>query len=410
MPVTSRALLLVAIAIAAWPSRAWSEDLDAPDPAPDEKEAEWNEYQGRYFSIRAGGGLLLDYATYSQNDDSEQQMAIDPTGGIRDLRFLVSGHFLWSRLGYTSGYMYDAKADEWQFRQTGLKLQIPELGGYLFVGRTKEGFSTNKLMVGYYGVFNERSAANDAFLPILADGARWAASAFGGRLVYNLGAFGDKFSEEQTFNKNDWQVVGRAVWVPFAQDDSTTLLHLAFEARYAGANDGFLQYRSKPESFFAQTNAVDTGEFEASRATTLGAEAYYRPGPLLLGLEYYVNAVSSTPASDPVFHGGDISASYLLTGEMHPYNANGGFFTDVKPRRPFAKGGPGAWEVALRASYVDLDSGPVLGGKFWRLTPALNWYLSDVLRFEAVYGYGVLDRMGMSGGTQFFQTRMQLAL
>jgi hypothetical protein len=39
-----------------------------------------------------------------------------------------------------------------------------------FLGRTKQGFSTNKFMVGYYGWFNERSAANDAFLPILADG------------------------------------------------------------------------------------------------------------------------------------------------------------------------------------------------------------------------------------------------
>jgi phosphate-selective porin OprO/OprP len=83
---------------------------------------------------------------------------------------------------------------------------------------------------------------------------------------------------------------------------------------------------------------------------------------------------------------------------------------NLKPRRPFASGGPGAWEIALRASYIDLDSGPINGGTFWRLTPAANWYVSENLRFEAMYGYGVLDRMDMSGATQFFQTRMQLSI
>ena len=40
----------------------------------------------------------------------------------------------------------------------------------------------------------------------------------------------------------------------------------------------------------------------------------------------------------------------------------------------------------------------------------VNWYLSDNVRLEFVTGYGVLDRFGITGGTAFFQTRLQLQL
>jgi phosphate-selective porin OprO and OprP len=40
----------------------------------------------------------------------------------------------------------------------------------------------------------------------------------------------------------------------------------------------------------------------------------------------------------------------------------------------------------------------------------VNWYLSKVVRFELAYGYGVLDRFGLKGATQFFQMRLQLTL
>jgi hypothetical protein len=40
----------------------------------------------------------------------------------------------------------------------------------------------------------------------------------------------------------------------------------------------------------------------------------------------------------------------------------------------------------------------------------LNWHLSGNIRFEVAYGYGSLDRFGLVGKTQFFQTRLQLVL
>jgi phosphate-selective porin OprO/OprP len=315
-------------------------------------------------------------------------------------------------LSYTIGYMYDVGRKQWRFRQTGLSYEVPELFGSLFIGRTKEGFSTSKIMVGYQGWTNERAAINDALLPILADGIKWTGTVPNGMLVYNLGWFKDTLSQSESFNKNDRQFAVRAVWLPFAdiKSEDPDILHLALEGRFAASNDGFLQYRSKPESFEAQSYAIDTGKFPAEHSITAGLEAYYRHGPLVLGSEYFFNQVSSHEENDPLFQGGEVFAAYTLTGEVRPYNARGAFFERMEPRVSVFEGGIGAWEAVLRLSYANLDSQNIQGGKFWRLTPVLNWYLSEYVRLEFVSGYAVLDRFGTHGGLWFGQTRLQLQL
>jgi phosphate-selective porin OprO/OprP len=40
----------------------------------------------------------------------------------------------------------------------------------------------------------------------------------------------------------------------------------------------------------------------------------------------------------------------------------------------------------------------------------VNWHMSPNVRLEMVYGYGSLDKFNITGGTQFFQTRIQFQL
>jgi phosphate-selective porin OprO/OprP len=88
----------------------------------------------------------------------------------------------------------------------------------------------------------------------------------------------------------------------------------------------------------------------------------------------------------------------------------GGPTAAVSPARTVFEGGPGAWEFVLRYSYADLDEPLIRGGRFRRITPMVNWHLSDNVRLEFAYGYGVLDRFGLQGTTHFFQTRLQLQM
>ena len=367
-----------------------------------------NEYEWKRFSLRWGGGFLWDVAGYSQDDASKSQLKLTPTDGLRDFRLLFKGRLPIPRLTYTVGYMYDKASDTWQFRQTGVMFEIRKAHGSLFVGRTKEGFSTNKIMVGYQGWTIERSPMNDAFIPILGDGVRWTGTVPSGKFVYDVGFFRDAWQKE-SFTKNDKQAAFRAVWLPNAGTERP-LLHVALETRFGRPKDGVLKYRSKPEAYLAQSYAVDTGEFAAESATTYGVETYFRPGRLMFGMEYFFNRNDAADVGDPSFHGGEMFVAYILTRETRPYNRRSATFERVRPTDTVFRGGPGAWELVLRYSYTDVDSGPIRGGTFWRITPMANWHLSGNVRLGLVYGYGSLNRFDTVGKTHFFQSRIQFQL
>jgi phosphate-selective porin OprO/OprP len=57
-----------------------------------------------------------------------------------------------------------------------------------------------------------------------------------------------------------------------------------------------------------------------------------------------------------------------------------------------------------------MDDEGIEGGRFWRITPMVNWHLNDNVRLEFTYGFGVLDRFGVHGATHFFGTRIQFQL
>jgi phosphate-selective porin OprO/OprP len=130
----------------------------------------------------------------------------------------------------------------------------------------------------------------------------------------------------------------------------------------------------------------------------------------MLASEYYFHKFNSMHTDHPIFHGGEFVISYLFTGESRPYSTVSGIFGFVPISRPVFKGGPGAWEGVFRFTNLDLNSGTLSGGSFWRITPVVNWYLSSKIRLALSYGYGVLNRYHLKGGTHFFQGRIQLML
>jgi phosphate-selective porin OprO/OprP len=203
--------------------------------------------------------------------------------------------------------------------------------------------------------------------------------------------------------------VARVAWLPIREDIGHTLLHLGVSLRHGRPEDRQLRLRSRPESFQAPY-VVDTGVFDADAIDMSGLEAYYRSGPLLLGSEIFIQNVDSTSTGNPQFNGGEVFVAWNVTGETRPYKPAGGYFNAVSPARPVGMGGPGAIELVLRYSDVDLDAGTLRGGKFRRITPMVNWHLSDNIRLEFAYGYGELDRFGVTGETRFFTMRTQFTL
>lgn len=385
------------------------------DTLPQEwKDKRWRLFNGRFSTFKFGGGFLYEYAAYRQDDDSKRQSdsmgsVLEPAFDVRDFRLTFSGQLKTKRIiSWKAGFMYDGPNRAWLVRETGVMIDVPELWGKFFVGRTKEGFSLNKVMVGYAGWTMERQMAIDV-IPILADGVKWLGYLQKQRILWNVGIYGDYLSHGQSFSTFKWQWAARIGWLPLYNVTDNTVFHVAMNYRYGEPVNGEIRVRSRPEANPAPY-FIDTGKFPSSHSNQTGVEAYYRSGPFMIGSEIYRHRFRSVETNDPVFYGGDVMVSYMITGESRPYNPATAIFGFVPVARPVFKGGPGAVEVLLRLSSFDLSSGTLEGGKFWRITPMVNWYLSKDVRFELAYGYGVLDRFNLRGATHFFQSRLQLTL
>lgn len=374
-----------------------------------------NEFEGTYSTIRLGFGYILDAATYSQNAVFKQQMdsaglTFDPKIETRDFRIMASGVFKTKRtLAWKSGFMYDGDKKIWYMRETGLTIGVPELFGHVFIGRTKEGYSMVKVMNGHFPWTAERQMALDV-IPILADGIKYYGNLPKSRIFWNLGYFNDVFSKSQSFSTYAWQYDARVGWLPFYNKEKNSVLHIAANLRYGKPLDDKINLKSRPESNPAP-QIINTGTFSANYSTHIGGELYYSTGRLLLGSEVMVHHFSASGVNeDHNFFGGDVFATYIFTGARRPYRPMGSMFDFVPVTKSIFKGGWGEWEAVLRYSTLDLNDGSIHGGKFWRITPMVNWYMARGTRMEFIYGYGVLDRYHLKGAVQIFQARLQLTI
>lgn len=373
-----------------------------------------NEFDGSISTFRIGLGYIHDFVTYSQDNVFKQQLdsaglKMDPASQPRDFRILGSGVFKTKRtLAWKFAYMYDGDKNSWLVRESGLTIGVPELGGHIFIGRTKEGYSMVKVMNGHSPWTAERQMALDV-IPILADGIKWMGYLSKSRLFWNLGYFNDIISNGEGFSTFEWQYVARIGWMPVNNKEKNKVLHIATNLRYAKPNDGKIALKSRPESNPAP-QILNTGSFEADHSSHIGGEIYYSNGNLLLGSEVMVHNFYSEASGDHSFFGGDAVITYLFSGAKRPYKTTGSIFGFVPVKNSIFKGGWGEWEAVLRFSTLNLNDGAIKGGQFWRITPMINWYMSRVIRLEFIYGYGVLDRYNLKGAVQFFQTRIQFTV
>ncbi len=134
---------------------------------------------------------------------------------------------------------------------------------------------------------------------------------------------------------------------------------------------------------------------QANNVRMFNVEAARQIGPFMLEGEYtnafvhrmgtqsFVQADGTTVqvAQGTVrFSGWNIQTRYLLTGEHHFYDVRDGQFGSVKPCSAY-----GAFEIAARYDFVDLNDKNVRGGTQHDVTVGLNWFLNQQVRFSANY-------------------------
>jgi phosphate-selective porin OprO/OprP len=385
-------------------------EANTPLPPYDQKLIRWNDYNGKDFTFHFGMNAMYDAVGTNQDPNSVDQWGEleSPDSKWRDFRVLASGTFPKSKrfIEWKAGYMYDGLNDKWLVRETGIVVAVPEIFGHLFIGRTKLGVSMIKHMSGASIMGLERAPIEDMIVPIQNDGIRWMGYLPKQKLVWNLGYFNETVFDHPLYPFMDQQYAARVAWLPLLSEADGQLLHLAVNLKYGNPKDGKTQLKARPEATTAPY-FLDTGVFPAEHEKVIGPEVWYRDNSMLYGASYYFVETEATEGNHQ-FDGGDFWVSWLMTGEVRKYSTRGGLFGFVYPKKSLFKGGMGAFEATLHATYADANSGSIQGGKFWRVSPMFAWYPSYEFRFTLGYGYGVLDRFGTSGATHFLQGRMQL--
>lgn len=193
------------------------------------------------------------------------------------------------------------------------------------------------------------------------------------------------------------------------------------------ANDQF-QYRNQPEVFVGETGGgvpagvpanvppfVDTGAFTADHANLFNVELAGSLGSFYAQSEAFYANVDRPGTSAVTFSGAYAHCGYFLTGEQRVYNKSNGVFGRVTPLRSIGNpcgdhgGGPGAWEVAARWSYLDLNDASIQGGRLNNVTAGLNWYLNPRTKFQFNYIRAMLDSpVNGTSDANIFATRAQI--
>jgi phosphate-selective porin OprO/OprP len=190
------------------------------------------------------------------------------------------------------------------------------------------------------------------------------------------------------------------------------------------AND-LVQYRNQPEVFVGETGGaalvppgvpsnvppfVDTDLIPTQNVDIFNAELAASYGSLYAQSELVYAAVNQVGGPALAFSGAYAHAGYFLTGERRTYNRTAGVFGRVVPLCPVGKeGGPGAWEVAGRWSYIDLDDENILGGRLDDVTIGVNWYLNRFTKFQFNYIHAMLARpAGTDSDADIYAVRAQV--
>ena len=192
--------------------------------------------------------------------------------------------------------------------------------------------------------------------------------------------------------------------------NSDTTLHVGggidqvFRAPNSGPNTAeSLTIANQAELRIDPTNTITTGALgtvanPVDKATITGAEVAGTFGQVFYQGEYYHYDVHRLGRTSAQFDGAYAQVAYAIGGK-HTYNVACGCYGGVNPTTPFSpiKGGQGAFEFALRYSWIDLtdqynSSIPlaaqplgVNGGRQSAITAGLNWYWNSNMLWKLNY-------------------------
>lgn len=345
------------------------------------------------------GFIQFDTAAFDQSPASMAAFGIiNNQTKVRRARLALTGD-----IAADVGYKLDADfstPDSPTARDVFIDFKDRPVADRLVLGNTKVPFQLEALTSSKDFTFAER-APFFTFTPfrqlgIWVDGTyedemgTWSVAGFivgKGGLVLNDSANGQGFAF-------------RSTTLPWYEDNGRELLHIGLSYSFLVPYAKNVQYDSKL-SFFTNLEPglvtpgvpvlVDTGNIPANGVNLFNFELAGSHGWLNYQTEITYALVDQIGGPPLIFYGGYAQLGWFLTGESKPYNRKTGVFDSVEPRESFFEGGWGAWELAVRGTYLNLNDKNISGGRLNSAEFVVNWYLSKSISMKFAYVRGFIN-------------------
>lgn len=207
-------------------------------------------------------------------------------------------------------------------------------------------------------------------------------------------------------------------------EETGKLVHVGGSYAYEIPGDDVLFFRNTPEfggpfvDLFGTLGSVpffvESGLLPTRSLQVFGGELGARAGSVYGQAEVTYASLADKRGGTLLFPGAYGQLAWLVTGEVRPYNRISGVFGRVKPLHDLGKDGWGAWELATRYSYLDLNerssAGPTTpGGRLADVTIGVNWYWNSFAKLQFNYILATLDRPAVGdSSTSIFGVRGQV--
>ena len=359
------------------------------------------------FDIRVGGRVHLDGSFFDVDDGLKEAVAEIPNNDpiksgweLRHPRIYLKGR-IYKKFLYKVQYTFsDDTIGDAYIRATNLPVV-----GTVILGKAARDFGLDPVPSSNYTLFMEfantiifgagKQVGMAAGAPVLSNRGSWGAQIF--QFVDGKGV-----RTEDNYNLNL-----RLTGLPWYRENGRELLHLGTSYSFRSSKDNY-QLEARPENHLAPY-FVDTGDIAIKDANHFCGEAAWVQGPFSLEGEFYTALVNrEEDLSNLTFYGFYTQSSFILTGESRGQQyvtAYGAFDGPLKPNHNlyFEEGDWGAWELAARYSYLNLNDDDIRGGILGDLTLGLNWQFNPNMRWMVNY---IHSHRNGAGGADIIATRL----
>ena len=353
---------------------------------------------GAYPTLDVGGFLQTDAAWYAQNEASIESVGdIDDRIALRRVRLNASG-FAYDDVHYLVDIEF-ASTDRVTPRDVVVDFRdVPGLEN-VRLGYFKQPFGMDALTSSQEFWLIERSLPF-AFAPFRQIGAElhgtrnsetrtWAISAY----RFPTDALGGSEGEN-----GGYAFAGRWTSLPILDEAENRLVHVGVDYSFIDPGDDSIRYAIQPSFFVTEDPGgmngdttgvpvfVDTGPIPTWNVHLFSLEIAGQRGSFHWQVQGTHSLVNQKGGAALGFSSAYAQIGWTLTGESREYVRDRGVFGDLTPRRPFSfrHSGMGAWEVAARAAFIDLDSANIEGGRLREIDVSLNWHANRSVQCQLV--------------------------